>query len=73
MTSLSGIEDKAKALKDGIYDLPDLSTRFLLTTTLLEQIINDYALLPIEPVKTVNVNDVRCMCTLVLQKQVLGK
>ena len=69
MTSVTGIEDKARVLKNGVYDLPDGSTRFLLTPNLLEQVITDFSLSPIEPLKTVNVNGLRCMCTLVLQKQ----
>ncbi len=68
MTSNIGIEDKVQLKSDGIYTIPDSSTRFLLTRQLLSTLLKKYQLLFIEPLKTVNVDDVRCMSTLVLQK-----
>jgi 2-polyprenyl-3-methyl-5-hydroxy-6-metoxy-1,4-benzoquinol methylase len=68
MTSNIGIEDKIIHLTDGIYKLPDSSTRFLLTKTLLDKLVKNHYLSFLEPLKTVNVNDVRSMTTLVLQK-----
>lgn len=68
MTSDIGIEDKVQLKSDGVYAIPDGSTRFLLTRQLLSTVFKKYQLLFIEPLKTVNVDDVRCMSTLVLQK-----
>ena len=47
-----GIEDQVKVLENGIYKLPDGSTRFLLTTNILQDIINRECVLMIEDVKT---------------------
>jgi tellurite methyltransferase len=68
MTTDIGIEDKVELIADGVYRIPDGSTRFLLTRQLLAACMQQNNLSFIEPLKTVNVNDVRCMCTLVLQK-----
>jgi ubiquinone/menaquinone biosynthesis C-methylase UbiE len=69
MTSDIGIEDKVKPSGNGVYIIPDGSKRFLLTRTLLADIPNKVPLSFIEPFKTVNVDDIRCMSTLVLQKE----
>ena len=69
MTSDIGIEDKVRLIKDGVYIIPDQSKRFLLTRSLLADILKKYPLSVIEPFKTVNVDDIRCMSTLVLQKE----
>ncbi len=68
MTSDIGIEDKAVLAGNGVYDLPDESRRFLLTRNLLDQILSQYPVGLLEPLKTVNVADIRCMSTLVLEK-----
>ncbi|HVF81323.1 MAG TPA: class I SAM-dependent methyltransferase [Flavisolibacter sp.] len=68
MASDIGIEEKVQAVADGVYGLPDGSTRFLLTRLLLAQLLQQYPLAFIEDFKTVNVADLRCMSTLVLQK-----
>lgn len=70
MTSNIGIEDAVESIGDGVFAIPDGSIRFLLTRPLLTKIIRDYRLILLEPVKTVNVDDIRCMTTLVLQKGV---
>jgi len=69
MTSDIGIEDKVRPIKDGVYIIPDQSKRFLLTRSLLADILKKYPLSVIEPFKTVNVDDIRCMSTLILQKE----
>ena len=69
MTSDIGIENKVKLINDGVYLIPDGSTRFLLTRTLLTTILQQSPLSFIEPFKTVNVDDTRCMSTLVLHKE----
>jgi len=69
MTSDIGIENKVKAIENGVYLIPDGSTRFLLTPTLLHSMLQENNLSFIEPLKTVNVDNVRCMTTLVLMKK----
>ena len=68
MTSDIGIEDKVQLIEDGVYIIPDGSQRFLLTRPLLADLMQRHKLLFLEPLKTVNVNDVRCMSTLVVGK-----
>lgn len=68
MTSIFGIENLVKPITDGVYLLPDQTNRFLLTTDLLEELQEIYPISFIEPLKTVNVNNIRCMSTLILQK-----
>lgn len=68
MTSDIGIEDKVQLAGDGVYDIPDGSRRFLLTRDLLTDVMFQNGLSFLEPLKTVNVNDVRCMSTVVLRK-----
>jgi tellurite methyltransferase len=68
MASDIGIEDKVRPVGDGVYEIPDGSTRFLLTRALLEDLMLKNGLYFLEPLKTVNVDDVRCMSTLVLRR-----
>jgi len=73
MTSDIGIEDKVQLIEDGVYLIPDGSTRFLLTRHLLANCMQEYNLCFAEPVKTTNVADERCMSTLMLQKIAVSK
>ena len=68
MTSNIGIENNVKEISDGVYAIPDGTTRFLITKELIDQFMKSYRLSFLEPLKTVNVNDLRCMTTLVLRK-----
>lgn len=68
MTSDVGIREKLDKGENGVYLLPDGSYRFLLTKSLLSEVLSANELRTIEPFKTVNVNDLRCMSTLVLTK-----
>ncbi len=68
MTSDIGIENKVELIADGVYLIPDGTKRFLLTKSLLTYCVQQHNLSYLEPLKTVNVNDIRCMSTLVLQK-----
>lgn len=68
MTSDIGIEDQVISLGNGTYQIPDGSTRFLLTRKLLSELLSTYKLELIEPFKTTNVNDIRCMSTCVFKK-----
>lgn len=69
MTSDIGIEEKVTPITDGVYTIPDGSTRFLLTRQLLTAAMKQNKLSFMEPLKTVNVDDVRCMSILLLQKK----
>jgi len=68
MTSDFGIENLVNKIENGVYNIPDGSTRFLLTNTILEKLKNKYNFDFIEPLKTVNVNNLRCMSTLIIKK-----
>jgi ubiquinone/menaquinone biosynthesis C-methylase UbiE len=68
MASDIGIEDKVKLISNGNYQIPDGSMRFLLTRSLLAECMTEFNLQFLEPLKTTNVNDQRCMSTLLLQK-----
>jgi tellurite methyltransferase len=65
-----GIENKIVSLGGGRFSLPDGTDRFLLTKSLIDQILKTFPLALTEPVKTTNVQDIRCMTTLVLEKSV---
>lgn len=69
MTSDIGIEDHIKEIGEGKYLIPDGSERFLLKRQLLDNLLEEQQLTLLEPLKTVNVADVRCMSTLVLSKK----
>lgn len=69
MTSDIGIEHKISSVGDGVYLIPDGSTRFLLTKMHVAGFMHRYGFTYLEPLKTVNVDDQRCMSTLMLQKQ----
>jgi ubiquinone/menaquinone biosynthesis C-methylase UbiE len=68
MTTLESMEQFAKPISNGVYLLPDSANRFLLTDTLLSNLLSTYDLRFLEPIKYVNVNNERSMCTLVLRK-----
>jgi tellurite methyltransferase len=63
-----GIENKIMPLGNGRFSLPDGTDRFLLTKPLIEEVLNNFPLTLAEPVKTTNVQDMRCMTTLVMRK-----
>lgn len=63
-----GIENEVQHLGDGIFNLPDGSTRFLLTREILEKLEADNRFEWKEHVKTTIVHGQRAMTTLVLQK-----
>ena len=69
MASDIGIEDKVKLISNGNYQIPDGSMRFLLTRSLLSECMKEFNLQLLEPLKTTNVNDLRSMSTLLLQKK----
>jgi len=68
MTSNFGIEEKVQSIGNGVYQLPDHSTRFLLDASILEELQKNNSIQFLEPLKTVNVNNMRCMSNLILSK-----
>ena len=68
MASSIGLENKVIALGNDQHQIPDGSVLFLLTRELLGKLIDTYRLKLLEPLKTVNVEDRRCMSNLLLQK-----
>jgi ubiquinone/menaquinone biosynthesis C-methylase UbiE len=68
MTSNFGIEENVIHIDKGVYKLPDETQRFLLTESILNTIKTNFNIKFLEPIKTVNVDNKRCMTTLVLQK-----
>jgi len=69
MASIFGIEDKVQEVSKGVYNLPDKSVRFLLTIPILTKLIKRHNLELVEPIKTLNVQDLRCMTTLMIRKK----
>ena len=68
MTSDIGVENLITPLQNGIYRLADGTNRFLLTRELLNELINEFSIALIEPLKSTNVSDLRTMSTLVITK-----
>jgi SAM-dependent methyltransferase len=67
LASSNGIEELIKPVGDGRYLLPDGTERFLVNTESLISITNRLGAKWLEPLKTTNVQDLRCMTTWVLQ------
>jgi len=53
----------------GKYFLPDGSIRYLISQQKIKELTDTFSLEFIEPIKTTNVSDLRCMTTLVLRKK----
>jgi 2-polyprenyl-3-methyl-5-hydroxy-6-metoxy-1,4-benzoquinol methylase len=70
MATIESLTDKVVQVSEGVYKLPDKTTRFLLTKDLLKHIQTKFNLVLLERFKFVNVDDLRCMATLILQKKV---
>lgn len=69
MTSAIGDPAAIHHLEDGRYALADGSKRFLLTPKHIITLQKKHGFQLLEPIKTTNVQDLRYMTTLVLQKQ----
>jgi tellurite methyltransferase len=65
MTSDIGLNLKHSS-ENGVYELPDLSSRYLITERKIGDLLNKYSIELREPIKTVNVSNLRCMTTLVM-------
>jgi tellurite methyltransferase len=68
LASSMGIESRIQPLGDGRFHLPDGSDRFLVDETLLADLATRLGALSAEPLKTVNVENLRCMTTWCLRK-----
>ena len=68
LASSIGIEPRVRPLGGGRYHLPDGSDRFLVDEALLAGLATQLAASPLEPLKTVNVENQRCMTTWCLRK-----
>lgn len=68
LASTIGIEDKIKLIEGRRYLLPDCSKRFLVDEGLLNAAANRVGAIQLEPLKTTNVQNLRCMTTWVLIK-----
>lgn len=69
LASTIGIEDRVRLIKDRRYHLPDGSERFLVNETLLLEITEELGGMLTEPIKTTNVQNLRCMTTWVIRKK----
>ena len=68
LASTIGIEDKIQLIEERKYLLPDGSERFLVDEELLNTAANRIGGIQLEPLKTTNVQNLRCMTTWVLIK-----
>jgi SAM-dependent methyltransferase len=68
LASTIGIEDKIIPTANGRYDLPDGSERFLVDEDLLLSKTEELGGALLEPIKTTNVRNLRCMTTWVMRK-----
>ncbi|GGG98474.1 hypothetical protein GCM10011416_15780 [Polaribacter pacificus] len=68
MASIQGLEKLVKSQGNGVYAIPDGSFRFLLDQDLLKTVMSRFSITALEPLKTVNVANLRAMSTLVFQK-----
>ncbi|MFK8037937.1 MAG: class I SAM-dependent methyltransferase [Crocinitomicaceae bacterium] len=67
MTSNLAVNKSFKVNDDGIAYLPDNTFRYLLENNILDKLIRKHSLVLVEPIKTINVSDMRCMSTIILQ------
>ena len=68
LASTIGIEDKVEKITARRYLLPDGSTRFLVDEEMLILATENLGATLVEPIKTTNVQNLRCMTTWVIRK-----
>lgn len=68
LASSIGIETLIRPVNGRRFSLPDGSERFLVSTEMLEAAASRLKANLLEPIKTTNVSDLRCMTTWVLEK-----
>jgi tellurite methyltransferase len=73
LASSIGIEDRIQQTQNRRYLLPDGSERFLVDENFLTAITNRLGGEWLEPLKTTNVQNLRCMSTWVLRKNIFYK
>ena len=66
--STIGIEDKVEQISERRFLLPDGSERFLVDEEMLIAATENLGATFIEPIKTTNVQNLRCMTTWVVRK-----
>ncbi|MDZ7605186.1 MAG: class I SAM-dependent methyltransferase [Cyclobacteriaceae bacterium] len=72
MTTDLGMSGQIKSLGNGRYLLPDGSERFLLSKTLLQQVMSRFGYQLAEPFKTVIIENQRSMSAFILRKTTLS-
>lgn len=68
LASSIGIEERVQPTGNGWFSLPDGTERFLVDEAMLSAALERLGATPIEPLKTTNVANLRCMTTWVLEK-----
>jgi ubiquinone/menaquinone biosynthesis C-methylase UbiE len=68
MTTKHTLAHLSQQLHDDVYQIPDGSTRYLLDVEHLKELMGEYNLSFADPFKTVNVEDVRTMAVVVLER-----
>ena len=68
LASSIGIENRIESIGNGRYLLPDGSERFLVDEEMLNALTKQFGGIWLEPLKTTNVQNLRCMTTWVLLK-----
>ncbi len=68
LASTIGIETLVQPVGNGHYAVPDGSIRFLVDLETLQSLTKQLGARLLEPIKTVNVQNLRCMTTWVIQK-----
>jgi len=68
MTSAIGLPNQTREIGNGVYLLEDGSERYLVSRKQISALVKTYNLKYLEPVKSVLVEGLRSMCTLVLCK-----
>ena len=68
LASTIGIENKVEKISERRYLLPDGSERFLVDEEMLIAATENFGATFIEPIKTTNVQNLRCMTTWVVRK-----
>ena len=68
LASSIGIEHLVRLIQGRRFSLPDGSDRFLVNTEMLDAAASRLKANLLEPIKTTNVSDLRCMTTWVLEK-----
>jgi tellurite methyltransferase len=64
-----GIEDRVQCISGRRYHLPDGSDRYLVSERILLELAQKLGADQLEPIKTTNVQNLRCMTTWVLRKK----